>query len=81
MTFKEYHLEVKAYRWRFDNEMSIFAHFTAVLANPHYKKKLKADDIYSNKPKQVVDLEERRKRFEKAVALMGPEAIPVRTSK
>lgn len=71
---------VDGYWWRKDELGELLAHFTAILAKPHYKKRnLKGSDLYRRRDRKEdnVSLEERRKRFERAVRLMGPDAIPV----
>ncbi|MGG3737249.1 hypothetical protein [Aeribacillus pallidus] len=67
------------YWWRKDELGELLAHFTAIIAKPHYKKRnLKGSDLYRRRDRKVVSLEERQKRFERAVKLMGPDAIPVK---
>lgn len=81
MTLKEIFLEIEGYNWRFENEMSLQAHFTA--AHMSYgrqkgQKVVKGKDLYNPNPPKPISLEERRKSFEESERLMGPEAIPVR---
>jgi hypothetical protein len=84
MTFRELYLMGKAYWWRYDIEGLRLAHFTAVLARPFYKKKnLSARHLWKmrDEKRDVVSKEEHQRRFERAVKLMGPDAIPVKIGK
>ena len=81
MTIKEIILEIEGYRWRFEQEMEMHAHFTASRMNysrQKGQKVVKGTDLFNPNPPEPVSLEERRKSFEKSVELMGPDAIPVR---
>lgn len=78
MTLKEVKMHADAYWWRRDEMGSLLAHFTAVLANPWYKGKITASKLYRRMDKPQVPLEERQKQFERAVKLMGADAIPVK---
>lgn len=79
MTLREIKYHADAYWWRKDELGEMLAHFTSIIANPYYKQKLTANKIYkrgnSNEPSKTK--EELQKEFEKAVKLMGTEAIPV----
>lgn len=79
MTYHETVTEIKADQWRFDRQMQVLSNFSAVIANPHYKKHIKGKDLYTPMgEKKVVSIEEHKRRFNKAVALMGADVIPVR---
>lgn len=81
MSFRDLARMDKAYRWQTDRQGEMMAHFTAILARPHSKKRnLSGKDLYrtSEQQEKVISLEERKKRFEEANKLMGPEAIPVK---
>lgn len=70
-------MHADAYWWRRDEMGSLLAHFTAVLANPWYKGKITGSKLYRRRDVPRVSIEERQKQFERAVKLMGADAIPV----
>ncbi|MEC5422129.1 hypothetical protein QGM71_01305 [Virgibacillus sp. C22-A2] len=81
MTIKEILLEIKGYNFRLENEMELHAHFAAQIINSNRGKgkTYKGTDLFNpNKADNVVSIEEHKKRFEEANALMGADAIPVR---
>ena len=79
MTIKEIRYHVKAYQWRQDEWGTLLAAFTSVIANPWYKQDLKPSRLYRRRDSDhVISEEERRIRFERSKAIMGPDVIPVK---
>lgn len=81
LNFKELRFYAEAYEWQKDEWAELQAHFTAQTVNVHLKKRkqIKGRDLYKRMDdKEEFDKEEHDKRFQKAVDLMGPEAIPVK---
>jgi hypothetical protein len=58
--------------------MTVLGSFAATIANAPFKKKFK-DSLYKRRDDQkVISIEEHKKRFKKAIDLMGPDRIPIR---
>lgn len=74
---------MEAYYWRRDDKYKIESAFFAGLMNMLKGKKggrIKPRDLYrpALHESDSVPLKERQRRFERAVKIMGPDAIPVR---
>lgn len=81
MTFKELILEIEGEQFRFERQNELHAHFTASIISANRSKgqrATKGTDLYNPNPPEPVSLEERKKSFDRAVEMMGPDAIPVR---
>lgn len=85
MTVKEIIREIDADQFRFDRDKSVLGNAAAIIANPHYKNKIRSRDIY--KPQSVdyqEDQEKRHKNFKETVESMKQKVdqneIPIDTS-
>lgn len=81
MSMREVDYAVRAYQWRYDKDAELLAHLTACVINMWSKRRIKGRDLYrpaENRPATIIDKEARRREFEQTVAIMGPEAIPVK---
>lgn len=81
MNLKEVKWHAEAYEWRKDEWAELMAHFTASQINVHLKKgkSITGKHLYKRLEdmKDDISLEERQRRFERAVEIMGADAIPV----
>lgn len=80
LNFKELRFYAEAYEWRKDEWAELQAHFTAQSMNVHLKRSrnIKGRDLYRRMNDETeFDKAEHDKRFQEAVSLMGPDAIPV----
>ena len=77
MTLKEVKFHADAYWWQRDEMGELLAHFTSIIANPHYKSDIKPNKIYKRRDTKEISKEEQQAEFDKAVKLMGAKSIPV----
>lgn len=72
----------EGYLWRMDRWGVLLSGFTAAIVQPWAKRRIRPRDLY----RPVLRAEERRtkderqQQFERAVALMGPDRYPVRST-
>ncbi|WP_264842558.1 hypothetical protein [Caldinitratiruptor microaerophilus] len=74
---------IEADAWRYDRWGRTLAAFVASLINtrPGWRRRVRPRDLWRSRFQAgaaSVSREERQRRFEEAVRLMGPQAIPVR---
>ncbi len=78
LTYYETITEISGHQWRFDQKMTVIGSFAATIANAPFRKKFKESLYKTSKDKKAVSIKEHKKRFKKAIDLMGPDRIPVR---
>lgn len=77
MTLWEVFTEIEGKQHIIEQETEMFAHFFAAAANSQfYKKPIKGKDLYGKR--NIISIEERQARFDRAVKLMGPDVIPIK---
>lgn len=81
MNLKEVKWHAEAYEWQKDEWAELMAHFTASQINVHLKKgkSITGKNLYKRLEdmKDEVTKEEHEERFNRAVEVMGANAIPV----